>query len=697
MKKNTFISLATSIAIVSSMQAQQLDEVTVTTATKTEKSINGVAASIEVITQKEIEAMAAESLKDILQRTSGLNLQFGTFPNASSVSKSSISIRGMSVSGTLFLVDGRRLAGEVKNPFDLDRIAASTIDRIEIVKGPMSSLYGADATGGVINIITKKPTQNVVSSLEVKYGVNKDGNGDNKNINFSTRGKKDKLKYSFFINQTNTDPYTQKEDADVYAKQGTTTVKPSVHANGGVNGISDSYENINVTYQEKSQITTLGSRLDYDLNETNTLGFEFNFMDEERNGTYIGYYHPSNHSTGIPIYNVPVDSFDDNRRLDIGTDLTSQLSDDLTLKLRVYLSSYKKRNETTAIYWSQMGYSSKADSVSDGMRANVDVLTYEALTNYALNDNHLLTAGIEKRDETRDATVFAQANEYSTKKVDYKAIYIQDEWEINDSLNAIFGLRYDQISNAENKATFRAGIVKNFSQMLNLRTNFAQGYRAPDMREMYINKQTPTGLQQGAEVVGYDLKPEFTNAYEIGFSGKNEKLSYDAAIFYNDIKDRISEVNTGSYYTFENIAKAKTYGSELNISYDFTPEFTTKFTWNELRTENKETNKDLEFNPERTLSLAGTYKVSPKFDVATTARYIGEQYYVKTLNRGAPTESTTDATAKAYTLVDLNVNYELKKGVELFGGVNNVFDESVEDVLGSNKGTFFFTGIRATF
>jgi len=88
------------------------------------------------------------------------------------------------------------------------------------------------------------------------------------------------------------------------------------------------------------------------------------------------------------------------------------------------------------------------------------------------------------------------------KEVDYKAVYLQDEWEVSDTLNVVLGARYDTISNAENKATFKVGAVKNFSKLFNLRFNFAQGYRTPDIREMYINKQTPNGLQQGAEVVG---------------------------------------------------------------------------------------------------------------------------------------------------------------------------------------------------
>lgn len=697
MKKRIILSSLSCLLLQNCLLAETLDEVTVTTATKTEKNIEGISASVEVITQKEIQKMAAESLKDIIKRVPGVNLEYGTFPNASSVSKSSVTIRGMSGNGTLILIDGRRLSGEVQNPFELDRIPASTIERIEIVKGPMSSLYGADATGGVINIITKKPTSKAITTLELKYGVNKDGEGENKNINLSTQGKIDKVRYSFYINQTITDPYTQKEDADVYAKQGATTVKPSAHVHPGVNGISDTYKDVDVTYGEESDILTIGSRLDYDINENNILGFEFNYMDEQRDGTYIGYFHPSKHAAGIPIYNVPVESSDDNTRLDLGADWTTYANEDLTLKFRIYSSSYKKRNETAAVYWQEMGYSSKEDSISDGMRANVDIINYEALAHYALNDAHLLTGGLEKRDESRDATVFAQANEFTTKKVDYKALYLQDEWEISDTLNAISGFRYDEISNAKDKPTFRLGMVKNFSSLFNLRGNFAQGYRVPNMRELYINKQTPTGLQQGSEVLGYDLKPEFTNSFEVGLSGKKEKFSYKAATFYNKIKDKISEINTGSYYTFENISDATTYGSELTLNYTFTQNFTTTFSWNELRTQNDETKKELEFNPERTFLLSASYALSNDFNTALTAKYIGEQYYVQTLNRGAPTESTQDATTHDYTLVDLNLNYNLQKNITLFGGVNNIFNEGVDDILGSDKGTFFFSGIRATF
>ncbi|MBS9782285.1 MAG: TonB-dependent receptor [Arcobacter sp.] len=721
MKKNIILSSIVALSLLSSANAKQdLGEVIVTTATKTKKNIEGVTASVIVVSQKDIQKMGAESLKDVISKTSGLTVQYGTFPSASAKSKSSISIRGMSANGTLFLLDGRRLAGEVKNPFDLDRIPASSIEKIEIVKGPMSSLYGADATGGIINIITKKATEHPSINLGLRYGQNGDGDAKNKNISFSARGKVSKFSYSVYANKTNTTPYTQKENANVMVKAPKTLnpmtkqktfqkTKPSqlsvpTLANGkplpvnpktqgllkGVKylktKLQDRYLNEDVTYREESNIITAGGRFDYNFSDELKLGFDINAFDEDREGQYIGYFHPSKFK--MPVFNIPVNSKDENKRIDLGLDLESSLSDDLMLKFRVYKSYYKKRNTTTAKYYKELGFPSEKASASNGMNANVDIISYEAMVNYALNSSHFLTAGAEYRDENREATVFDNTPDMDTREVDYKSIYLQDEWQINDTLNATLGARYDKVSNADNKATFRLGLVNSFSNMANLRAIFAQGYRTPDIRELYINKQTPNGLQQGATVIGYDLKPEFTNTYEIGLGGRNEKLSYDIAVFLNDIKNRISQIKKDKYYTFENISKAQTKGIELNVSYALLDNFLTSVNFTELRTEDKKTGDDLDFNPKRTAMLSLSYEANDKFTFSPSLKYIGEQSYKQ---KGKVLK------ADSQTLVDLNLNYDIHKNINIYAGANNIFDEKVDDILGSNVGRYYFAGLRIGF
>jgi outer membrane receptor for ferrienterochelin and colicins len=702
--KATRLSVAAVTLLASHLFAQdemRLEQITV--ATKTQKSIDGVAATVEVITQKEIESIGAESLKDIIERASGLSVQYGTFPSASSKSKSSITIRGMSANGTLFLLDGRRLAGEVQNPYDLERIPAAIIERIEIVKGPMSSLYGADAVGGVINIITKRPKNELQIDAGARYGMSENGEGDNLNLSLSLQGKNGGFGYSAYATMTTTKPYTQHESESVWVPMGANRVAPSAHPNGGIQNIADVYAE-DVTYREESEVFTTGTRLSYEFNSDFTMGLDVNYFTEERDGAYIGYFHPSNYVNGgnkIPVFNVPVNSKDENERLDISVDATYTTLEELELKARAYRSYYEKRNTTSAREWAAMGYASESTSEQNGMDANVDLQVAELSALYMPHEAHIVTLGGEYREEKREASVFAQGNALTEKKMDYTSAYLQDEWQAGEALSIILGARYDAISTAENKTTLRIGGLYEFDAMAKLRANFAQGYRVPDIREMYIQKQTPNGLQIGSEVMGYDLKPEATNAYELGLGGHNETFAYDLVFFYNDVSNMIAQVmgtyNANAAYTFENVADAYTAGVELSLKYDFTPHLKGSLYYTELKTENKETNKELEFQPQRTAQAGVDYKLTPALNFGVFAKYIGKQHYTDTLNRGSSSETTVAKTTDAFALVDLRTEYKLDTMFTLYGGINNLADAGVEDVIGSNAGRYYFVGARAKF
>lgn len=712
MKKSILLSIACATALLANDTIVLKEITTISTATKSEKNIDGVSASVIVIDEEDIKRSGAESLKEIITQTPGLSVQYGTFPSASSASKGSLVLRGMGAKGTLLLVDGRRISGEVSNPYDLDRLPASQIERIEIVKGPMSTLYGADATGGVVNIITKKPKDGSQVDFGVRYGANGDGDDENKNANIAVRGKVDKLGYSFYANETRTSPYTQSEVSDVWAKTSTGKSKPSLYPVGQNATLSstlkDSYIT-DVSYREKSDVSTQGGRLTYDITDNVIAGIEFNHFTETREGSYISYFHPTNYNLGastnkIPAYNVPVNSKDDNERLDIGADLKIKASDELSLMLRAYNSSYEKRSTTTAKYWADMGYASEAASAQNGMDANVDIRTYEASANYLLTHEHLLTFGVERRFEEREGSVFTLTNTMTTKKVDYSAAYLQDEWQVSKDLSIILGGRFDEISNADDKPTFKIGAVNRFDDALHVRANIAQGYRTPDIRELYIYKNTPTGAQRGSEVIdasvgklsAYNLSPEFSNSYEIGASGKVGAGKYDVALFYNDIEDMISEVNKGAYYTFENIPQAKTYGMEASWMQPLLENLNLSLAWTELRSKNKQSGKELEFTPERILGAKFLYSFTKNLSSDVGVNYIGEQFYRKTQNRGTPSESIVDATANDYVTLNWGIRYALDKTTTVYGGINNITDEGVDNVLGSNSGRYFFMGVKVS-
>jgi outer membrane receptor for ferrienterochelin and colicins len=603
----------------------------------------------------------------------------------------------------LFLLDGRRLSGEVKNPYDLDRIPAGMINRIEIIKGPMSVLYGADAIGGVVNIITKQPAEGFSASVGAQSGTSFDGDATKFNLDAFVGGKSENLGYSLFANALSTNPYTEREQTTTLIKTPGGLVPPSNHPNPIIQGIQNNY-NLEVSYREESTVYTAGGRLTYDIQPGTIIGAEFNYFTEEREGDYRSAFFPTGVSPApgqrIPAFDTPVRSSDDNWRRDIGVDVRSDLLENLTANVRVYNSYYKKRNTTTALNWEDAGYANEAASENLGMNANVDLWSYEAYAEFSPNENHRLIGGGEFRDETRTGTVFNQAGTFETREVDYTAFYLQDEWKISNTLNATLGARYDIISNNDNKATFKFGLVNRFNDLLIVRGNFAQGYRAPDIRELYIRKNTPAGSQRGSTVtdtalgkVPFDLTPEFINSFEIGASGRKNGFNYSAAVFYNDISDKIEQVtkNTGTptaYFTFENISEAKTLGLELAAGYQFLSGIGLELSWFELDTENDQTGKELEFNPERQISMTVNY-LSGGLEVWTMGKYIGQQY----------SPSATNEFVDAYFLLDAGVNYTFENagGLKLYAGFNNLLDEELDKLIGSNPGRTVHAGVRYNF
>ena len=550
MKKLVLIPAITSLALVqNSFANSSLEEVMVTTATKTEKNIEGVSASIIVITEEEIQKTGASTLDKILEKVPSINAQYGRFPHPSASSKASISLRGMGANGTLILVDGKRLSGETESPYEMTRITASMIERIEIVKGSMSTLYGSDAIGGVINIITKKVDKNV-STLDLKYGSNGDGDAVNKNVNFTNRGSVDKLRYKINTSIDDTTPYKVNKS---YTQQ---AINPSSGADLNGNSLDNISGNYDVTYKDEATVKTIGTRLEYDFSDNFTAGLDLSYFTEDREGQYLG---NASATSGGLITNTPVNSEDKNRRIDISSDFKYLINDDLSMNTKVYRSYYKKRNYTDPLTFD--------GATNTKFSANVTIDTLESDLTYILNDSNIITTGLEYRKETRDSGAInpdASSSEFITKVVNYKSLFIQDEIEISDTLNAIVGTRYDNISNADNKITLQAGLVKEIAEDTSIRANYAQGYRTPDIAELYVVSMYYKGAKRyGSEVINtiktesYDLKPEQSQTFELSLSNKYENLSSVFTIFNNKVKDKIDLVSYNDSSSSTNIIHLK--------------------------------------------------------------------------------------------------------------------------------------------
>ncbi|MCG3717539.1 TonB-dependent receptor, partial [Aliarcobacter butzleri] len=167
---------------------------------------------------------------------------------------------------------------------------------------------------------------------------------------------------------------------------------------------------------------------------------------------------------------------------------------------------------------------------------------------------------------TRDSAAInpdPQSSDFIKKNIEYKSIYLQDEIELTDTLNAIIGTRYDDISNADSKTTFQAGVVQKLGENTRIRANYAQGYRAPDIAELFVVAPLyKDGKRYGSEVVNnfktstYDLKPEKSDTFELALANNFENFNSEIVLFKTMVKDKIESVAYGTggskYYTSEN-------------------------------------------------------------------------------------------------------------------------------------------------
>lgn len=177
------ILIAFGLASLPAMAAQQnSDETMVITATQTKHTELSAPASVSVITRADLDQMNANNIGDALKHVTGVNV-VATNPTG----RNEIKIRGMGGDYTLLLVNGKRvnaretLGSAYGNDFDLSSIPMAAIERIEVIRGPVSSLYGADALGGVVNVILRQAKETPEAALGYTHTMPTKGDGGNGN------------------------------------------------------------------------------------------------------------------------------------------------------------------------------------------------------------------------------------------------------------------------------------------------------------------------------------------------------------------------------------------------------------------------------------------------------------------------------------------------------------------------------------
>ena len=700
---------------------QQLDTVAVTAATQTESSLDQLPVSVEVITAAQIEQQAAVTLRDILQYS-------GVFfnPSAGNVSSDNgqFSIRGVSSKGSLLLMNGRRIGTEFTKAYDANRIPASAIERIEIIKGPMAALYGSDALGGVINIITKKPVDGFESSLSLSHGANQHGNGEKTQFETSVRGQQKATGYSAWFSALKTGDYSETETAQIRVPIGNQQGvhrKPSesnlrINPNNNMacgqgdncaaafsqpigDLINDSYT-LPVYYRDPSEIINIGGEINHQLNADLALNFSLAYMHEQRNTQGIANVYASNYISGqngaLNFANIPYAQALTNQRVDLGIGAKWQVRDDLQLQWQSSLSHYDKQDQITSLLWQEMGYASQDDSPSLSGDGTVQAVQHSLNATWQANAEHRILMGAEYFADRRDAAFFDEDGSMSTIEQDSSGVFAQHEWQITQQANLIYGLRYDDTSAAGEATTAHIGSSYQFMPALTLRARYAQGFRAPDSQENFINRYNPQGKRfVGAQVVdssigkqAFDLEAEQSENIEVGIRGFGSNWQYDLALFYTEIENNILREQSANYISFRNASKVTLKGLDFSAMQHLNKKLSWDLAFNLLDSYDKDSQRKLDYTPDIQIGLGLKYQVTPDFSTQLRARYVGQQNYSETVQG-----QTVVTQADAYTPVDLKFNYALAE-VDLFAGIDNLLKTDIDPALGNDIGRYFYAGIR---
>ncbi|WP_155846232.1 TonB-dependent receptor domain-containing protein [Celeribacter ethanolicus] len=651
---------------LSAQEVLELDQIVVTTASGIETTVQDAPASITVIDQETIAQEGARDLNDLLRLVPGLNLTRGN----DGISK--VSFRGISSNRTLTLVDGRRIS--TGKSFarhyqgDLNVVPLDAIERIEIVRGPMSTLYGSDAMGGVVNIITKKPSGVWSGSITTDFGFGEHATtGDNRQISGYVSGSLSETVDVEFWGKT-----SEREAPDAFTYTDGTGAENSVYGSDG------------------SSARELGARLTWRPNGAVEWGFEATTGQE----TYLA-------SDGAHDTNkIDRDGFAITNEWMIGAGT---------------LSSYLRYEDSSNASWSDPAW---GDPIT--YKTTTFETRYSAETLLGGKGFGYTVGGSVAKDELSDPATNRDGALISGEAV-ASALYAEGRWDVTEALTLTTGLRYDHHEDFGDHFTPRLYANYDLGNGLMLKAGYAQAFVAPDLRALNPNyKMSSRGNgckpYPGPCIIygNPDIGPETSDNYEIGLNSQGGVFNWELTAFYNDITDMIGARKTGEvdlstgYDIFErtNIESGKTAGIEGGFSFDVSEDltWTSSFTYlakSEFKYEGLDHAFPMATTPKWNITTGASWVANDRLTLSGNVTYVGKQVGYVTEDELSTEEARAVPAGQnknPYFLVDVAMAYDLTDKTRLNLGIDNLFDQQPADETAYREnGRLFKLGLTTSF
>lgn len=661
-----------------------LSGVTVTAATRTPEPLEETTAAVEVITGEEMRQSGASMLDEALRAESSIYM--GPDGNA-------FSIRGGSKQDMIYLVDGRRIRGNSGRSFELNRLPVSQIERVEIVKGPGSVVYGSDAVAGVINVITRKPGAGLEASVEAQGVRPTDAEGgDRDSAAFFLGGGSRDTRFRLMADVMARDAYSEEAVAAVSPKKAT-------------DQLPETYR-FDEDLREEADVYNVRGSLSHRVTEVFRVALDAGLTQEVRDWRSVHASPPVKtgytDDNGKPIRasQIPSRQEEEVTRRDLAATAEWLATDTLNLRYRLYQSRYRLERAKTFLDPEAFGFASAEASDFGAREVTLTDRVNDLHATWTPSPGQTVLAGFEhNRQSYRDHLLAGEAKDAQW----VAGVYAQHQWQATDRLKLVYGARYDDSSGDVDNTSLQAGAVYQLRRGLRLRARYAEGFKVPELRSYYVRAQNPKGdpvlgayvTDDGLGKGRHALDPQRSRNYEIGVKGRlplgsTAVFQYDLGLFYTEFDDRITKTWAPSkqYMTFRNVNDARTQGVETALGLHFpTVEWKVAATW--LDAIDRDTHNTLPDAPPLTAvgSVAWTPVAPLRLEVRV--RYVGERYQ----------DSANTAKDEAYTLTGVDVGYQPARwpGLTLRAGVENLLDADNDTSLVPDPGRRVQAGVRYDF
>lgn len=626
----------------------ELDPIVVT-ASHSPKTLKDAPVVTRLITLHDIKIADATNIQDMLiQEIPGLEFGFAM------AQETSLNMSGFGGNSVLFLVDGERMAGETMDNVDYNRMNLDNVGRIEIVKGSSSALYGSNAVGGVVNIISRENIEPWTANASTRF--NSFGNEWRNSANFSFNNTKWNSQTSF--QHTDVDPidlpkaHSSEEIAmELMKKAQGLPYDESVL-------IDDS--NLSRLYGQKTY--NIKERLTWRPSDRLTLiGRGGYFFRTSERDTYD--YHFNGYSAGLKgkyewdyfrhlELSYAFDQYDKANFMPDGT--------------RTHDHDYSNRQHVVhALYSHSFG--------KNGLILGADFM-HDYLTTYQFIDN----------------------SSHSQNNID---AFAQFDWNITPQLNIVGSARYDYFSASAKKAlTARLAVVYKFPWMT-FRANYASGFRAPTLKEMYMHFDMGN---MGYMIIGNpDLEPEKSHNFNIAIERQNRirngsvldgVYNFTLMGYCNIFDKRITTID----HTYEDMQSAlywnedgvNVWGVDVSIGHFFDCGMTIKVNYSWMH----ETGNVLfsQFSQPRSHSLTWRLGYGHRF-----SRHYALDAALSGRSQGKPQSGRKDVD-QGYTIWKLMLQHHVWRGVNINTAIDNLFNYKPKSYYYCSpltKGTSFSIGL----